>query len=104
MFAEEVEERLAHHPSVVDLVVAPAEDARFGQAVGAVAALRPGARLSLDELREFGRAHLADYKLPRRLVLVDQVVRSPSGKPDYPWARAQLAPDPSEPHAPNESV
>ena len=53
---------------------------------------------------EFGRAHLADYKLPRRLVLVDQVVRSPSGKPDYPWARAQLAPDPSEPHAPNESV
>ena len=104
VFAEEVEERLAHHPSVVDLVVAPAEDARFGQAVGAVAALRPGARLSLDELREFGRAHLADYKLPRRLVLVDQVVRSPSGKPDYPWARAQLAPDPSEPHAPNESV
>ena len=54
MSAEEVEERLAHHPSVVDLVVAPAEDARFGQAVGAVAALRPGARVSLGELREFG--------------------------------------------------
>ncbi len=93
VFAEEVEERLAHHPSVADLVVAPAEDARFGQAVGAVAALRPGAALSLGELREFGREHLADYKLPRRLVIVDEVVRSPSGKPDYPWARAQLAPE-----------
>lgn len=92
VFAEEVEERLAHHPAVADLVVAPAEDERFGQAVGAVAALHPGETLTLDALRAFGRTYLSDYKLPRYLVLVDEVVRSPSGKPDYPWAQAQLAP------------
>ena len=70
--------------------VAPAVDEQFGQAVGVVAALRPGASVNLDDLRQFGRLSLADYKLPRRLVVVDEVVRSPSGKPDYRWARSQL--------------
>jgi 3-oxocholest-4-en-26-oate---CoA ligase len=40
-------------------------------------------------LVEHARAHLANYKLPRDIVLVEGVVRSPSGKPDYRWARAQ---------------
>ncbi|MCB1027337.1 MAG: acyl-CoA synthetase, partial [Microthrixaceae bacterium] len=90
VFAEEVEERLRDHPAIADLVVAPAADDRFGQLVAAVASLNPGASLTLDELRSFGRGLLADYKLPRRLLLVETVVRSPSGKPDYPWARQQL--------------
>ena len=90
VFAEEVEVCLARHPAVVDLLVAPAVDEQFGQAVGVVAALRPGASVNLDDLRQFGRLSLADYKLPRRLVVVDEVVRSPSGKPDYRWARGQL--------------
>ena len=90
MFAEEVEVCLARHQAVVDLLVAPAVDEQFGQAVGVVAALRPGASVNLDDLRQFGRLSLADYKLPRRLVVVDEVVRSPSGKPDYRWARSQL--------------
>ena len=32
------------------------------------------------------RQHLAAYKTPKHLVVVDEVVRSPAGKPDYPWA------------------
>jgi acyl-CoA synthetase (AMP-forming)/AMP-acid ligase II len=43
---------------------------------------------TLDELGAHVRAHLAAYKAPRDLVLVDAILRSPSGKPDYPWARA----------------
>ena len=35
------------------------------------------------------RRHLARYKLPKTTVLVDEMVRSPSGKPDYRWARAR---------------
>ena len=50
---------------------------------------RDGERPSLDELAEHCRAHIAGYKVPRALVLVDEVVRSPSGKPDYRWARDQ---------------
>jgi acyl-CoA synthetase (AMP-forming)/AMP-acid ligase II len=49
---------------------------------------RPGAMPVLDDLAEHTRAHLASYKAPRQLVLVDEIVRSPSGKPDYRWARA----------------
>src|SRR5437667_276021 len=45
---------------------------------------------TLDDLAEHSRALVAGYKVPRRLVLVEQVVRSPSGKPDYRWARAQV--------------
>ena len=41
---------------------------------------------SLASLADHCRSHLAGYKLPRHLVLTDEIVRSPSGKPDYPWA------------------
>ena len=41
-----------------------------------------------DELIELAGQHLARYKLPRAVVFVDQMVRSPSGKPDYRWAKA----------------
>jgi 3-oxocholest-4-en-26-oate---CoA ligase len=34
------------------------------------------------------RAHVAGYKAPREMVLVEEIVRSPSGKPDYRWAKA----------------
>ena len=42
---------------------------------------------ALSELQEHCRLHLAGYKVPRAVVFVDSTVRSPSGKPDYPWAK-----------------
>jgi acyl-CoA synthetase (AMP-forming)/AMP-acid ligase II len=55
--------------------------------------LSPGAAVTLDGLQAHVRQRVAGYKVPRDLVLVDVVVRSPAGKPDYRWAkeRAQLA-------------
>ena len=50
--------------------------------------LRPGATVTVDELAEHASAHVARYKIPRDLVVVDAIVRSPSGKPDYRWAKA----------------
>ena len=50
-------------------------------------ALRPGASASEDELREAAAADLARYKLPRAFVFVDTVRRTPTGKPDYLWAK-----------------
>ena len=46
---------------------------------------------TLSEMRDALRDRLAGYKLPRRLVLVDRVERSPSGKPDHRWATAVAA-------------
>jgi len=47
----------------------------------------PGATPALDELVAHCKASIASYKAPKRLVVVDAIVRSPSGKADYRWAR-----------------
>jgi acyl-CoA synthetase (AMP-forming)/AMP-acid ligase II len=41
---------------------------------------------SLEEIQDLCRKHVAGYKIPRELHVVDQVERAPSGKPDYRWA------------------
>ena len=87
IFAEEVEHALKHHPAVWDAVVTGTPHARFGQQVTAVVSLRAGARASKAELRASCEAHLARYELPRAFVFVDEVVRAPSGKADYRWAK-----------------
>jgi 3-oxocholest-4-en-26-oate---CoA ligase len=68
-------------------VVVGIPDERWGERVVAVVQGRDGARPSLDELDEHARTHIAGYKAPRDVVYVDEVVRSPSGKPDYRWAK-----------------
>jgi acyl-CoA synthetase (AMP-forming)/AMP-acid ligase II len=92
VFPEEVESVLKAHPDVFDAIVVGAPDERWGQRVTALVQVRDDHALDLDDLDRHARAHLAGYKLPRLVVPVDEVLRSPSGKPDYPWA-LQLAAD-----------
>ncbi len=89
IYPEEVEKALKHHPSVYDAVVVGTPSERFGQQVTAVVQARAGEVPSTDELIEFCGRHLARYKLPRAIIFVDEMVRSPSGKADYRWARRQ---------------
>jgi O-succinylbenzoic acid--CoA ligase len=76
----EVEAALARHPLVAEVAVAGRPDPEWGQAVVAWVVPRGGARLTLAELREACRPWLAPYKLPRRLILVDALPRTASGK------------------------
>ncbi|MCC5951123.1 MAG: acyl-CoA synthetase [Acidimicrobiia bacterium] len=88
IFAEEVEQALTAHPAVRDAVVVGRPSPQWGSEVVAVVEFEVDAQVSLEELRtECGR-HLARYKLPKDLVVVPSVQRSPAGKPDYRWARA----------------
>lgn len=87
VYAEEVEMALAHHPGVADCLVVGRPHERFGAEIVAVVAPRPGAEVDVEALRAVAADHLATYKLPRAVVLVDAISRSPSGKPDYGWAR-----------------
>ncbi|MFJ2725217.1 acyl-CoA synthetase [Streptomyces collinus] len=88
VYPEEVEQALKAHPDVYDALVAGVPDATWGSHVAAVVQLRSGARrLSLGDLQDHCRAHLAGYKIPRQLVLTEGIRRSPSGKADYRWAR-----------------
>ena len=89
VFPEEVERALKSHLAVFDATVVGTPSERWGSQVTAVVELRPGLDdpPGAEELREHCRAHLAGYKLPREVVFVDAVQRSPSGKPDYRWAQ-----------------
>ena len=87
IYPEEVEKALKHHPSVYDAVVVGTPNPRFGQQVTAVVQTRAGETPAEDELAEFAAKHLARYKLPRAILFVDEMVRSPSGKADYRWAK-----------------
>ncbi|MEO9222239.1 MAG: acyl-CoA synthetase, partial [Mycobacteriaceae bacterium] len=92
VFPEEVEQALKSHPDVMDALVAGAPDDRFGERVSAVIQLRDvEAEADLDAIRAHCRTKIAGYKVPKSLVVVPQILRSPSGKADYRWAKATVA-------------
>jgi acyl-CoA synthetase (AMP-forming)/AMP-acid ligase II len=91
VYPEEVEAVVKTHPSVADALVIGRPHPRWGQQVTALVQLTDSERLDLDALDAHCRSHLAAYKLPRHLVIVERVQRSPSGKPDYDWARRTSA-------------
>jgi len=87
IYPEEVEAALKGHPDVFDALVVGVPDPRFGQHVAAVVHPREGTRPTLAELDAHVRTEIAGYKVPRSLWLVDEIKRSPAGKPDYRWAK-----------------
>jgi acyl-CoA synthetase (AMP-forming)/AMP-acid ligase II len=86
VYPEEVENAAKTMPGVRDAVAVGVPDPRFGEAVTLVAAADPA--ITADALTEHVKAHLASYKAPRHVVFVEAVLRSPSGKADYRWAKA----------------
>ena len=98
VYPEEVEVAARSHPAVLDCTVVGVADARFGEAVTLVASLHPGAAADDRDVIDHVRGRLAAYKAPKRVVWVDTIERSPSGKADYRWARSvaeQAVPSPS---------
>ncbi|HUP99449.1 MAG TPA: AMP-binding protein, partial [Aeromicrobium sp.] len=86
VFAEEVEATMRAHHDVRDALVVGAPDKRWGQAVVALVEYVPGAVPDPEALRRFCRTHLAGFKVPKRVIGVPVIRRSPAGKPDYRWA------------------
>ncbi len=87
IFAEEVEAAVKAHPSVYDCVVAGRPSERWGNEVVAVVRLVDGADPDDRSLLAEAAKHVARYKLPKKIVYVPEIVRSPSGKADYRWAK-----------------
>ena len=80
VYPAEVESILYQHPAVAEIAVVGLPDDRWGEAVVAVAALKPDAELTLEGLRDFAGSQLARFKLPTRLELVEALPRNPAGK------------------------
>jgi acyl-CoA synthetase (AMP-forming)/AMP-acid ligase II len=93
VFAEEVEEVLKTDPSVFDAAVIGLPDERFGQSVAAAVQPLAGHVVDIDRLVQVANQHLAGYKVPRRIVVMESVGRGPTGKLDYQWLRQQLSPE-----------
>ena len=90
IFAEEVEHAVKSHAAVYDAVVVGRASERWGQEVVALVRLREGASATEAELLEECARHVARYKLPKAFYFLDEIERSPSGKADYRWAKAQV--------------
>jgi fatty-acyl-CoA synthase len=80
VFPAEVEDCLHQHPQVQDAAVVGVDDEKFGQALVAHVVLRNGGGASADDLRAHVKKQLANYKVPREIVLHDELPRNETGK------------------------
>lgn len=87
IFAEEVENAVKTHPAVYDAVVCGRSSPRWGSEVVAIVQLVGQAQVLESDIIEHCGKHIARYKRPKAVVKVDEIKRSPAGKPDYRWAQ-----------------
>lgn len=80
VYPVEIEDVLADHDAVLEAAVIGEADSYWGEVVTAVVSLRPGKQLTYDELVTHCRPRLAGYKIPHRLVVVDDFPKNPTGK------------------------
>ena len=80
VYPREVEEALLRHPDVTGAAVVGAPDDTWVEAVTAFVTVRPGASVTEEELRQTVRAHLAGYKVPKTIRVIDAIPMSPVGK------------------------
>ena len=85
----EVEDVFYRHPDVIDAAVISVPHPKLGEDIHAFVVRKPGARMTVDELRDFCADKLADYKIPRRISFVATLPRGPMGKVLKTELRAQ---------------
>ncbi len=80
VFPAEIEELLTAHESIDEAAAIGVEDEKFGQRLKAFVVLRDGATLSEDDVKGYVKENLANYKVPREVVFIDELPRNPTGK------------------------
>ena len=80
IYPAEIEAALEQHPAIYDVAVFGIPSEEWGEVVHATVVLAPGASLTADEIKAFGKQHLASYKVPRSVDFIDELPRTGSGK------------------------
>src|SRR2546430_13540014 len=79
VYPREIEEVLYEHPAVREAAVIGVKDDNLGEEVGAAVALKDGEDASTQELRDFVKERVAAYKYPRRVWVVHELPKGPTG-------------------------
>lgn len=87
----EVDEVLTQHPAVAQAVAFPVPHPTLGEAVAAAIVLKTGAQATEQEVRDFAAARLAEFKIPKQILLVDEIPKGPTGKLQRIGLAEQLA-------------
>jgi acyl-CoA synthetase (AMP-forming)/AMP-acid ligase II len=95
VFPAEIEELLARHEGIADAAAIGVDDEKFGQRLKAFVVLRDGQSVTEDEIKAFVKDNLANYKVPREVVFVDELPRNATGKV-LKRELAEQAPEPEE--------
>ncbi len=80
VYPREIEEVLYEHPAVREAAVVGIPHDEYGEEIGAAVSLKEGAEVTTDELREFVKSQVAAYKYPRRIWIVTELPKGPTGK------------------------
>ena len=80
VYPREIEEVLYEHPDVAEAAVIGIPHDSLGEEVGAAVALKKDAAVTADELRDYVKDRVAAYKYPRRVWLIDELPKGPTGK------------------------
>jgi len=80
VFPREVEDLLADHAAVEEAAVIGVEDAEFGHRLKAFVVVRDGRSADEDELKAYVKSNLANFKVPREVVFLDELPRNATGK------------------------
>ena len=91
VYCAEVEAVLHEHPDVADVAVVGLEERTMGERVCAVVVPRPGAEVTLPDLRAFASTRLAAFKCPEALYLTDELPKTATGKIAKNAVRADVA-------------
>jgi long-chain acyl-CoA synthetase len=76
----EIDEVLYQHPDVIEAAAVGIPDDRYGEDIMCCCVLKPDCECTEEELREYCREHLGDFKIPKVIKLVDELPKGPSGK------------------------
>ena len=87
IYPEEVEEAIKRNEEVFDCLVVGLDDPKFGQKVVAVVSVEKNKQINEADLVESTRQFIAGYKLPKKVIFVEEVQRAPNGKANYKWAK-----------------
>jgi acyl-CoA synthetase (AMP-forming)/AMP-acid ligase II len=81
IYPAEIEFMLGAHGAVLDCAVFGIPDEEWGEQLKALVVLKPGGRMTMEDLIAFCKDHLAHHKVPRSVDFIDEIPHNPSGKP-----------------------